>query len=274
MGRRVSDLPDVNRRIRGLRREDLVVPVVRAAEPDAVRGSHHRRRSRRPSFRARRRARRRRSDRVSVETSRVTIVLTKSSAPGPSSETLRGIEKSISADTTRAVLLGRVRHDERRVIAEQVYPLVGHPRELPVERRLLAQRCLLPGCDGCTLTSMAVQSTGAVIDRLGRPRIEARVGPADARRLDAGRRTPPDRGPQGRQVSDLVVFHRDRSRGSAWTTVTRALVEGLFPPARPGPVRPGRRAAHDARRGHRRTARRSLPRATGRRTRRWATPTT
>jgi aminomethyltransferase len=77
---------------------------------------------------------------------------------------------------------------------------------------------------------MAVQSTGAVIDRLGRPRIEARVGPADARAL--GMRVGEHlqiEDLQGRQVSDLVVFHRDRPEARLSTTVTRALVEGLFP---------------------------------------------
>jgi hypothetical protein len=38
---------------------------------------------------------------VSLETSRVTIELTKSSAPGPSMSTLRSIEKSISAAASR-----------------------------------------------------------------------------------------------------------------------------------------------------------------------------
>jgi aminomethyltransferase len=77
---------------------------------------------------------------------------------------------------------------------------------------------------------MAVQSTATVVGRLGPPRLEARVGPADATafELAAGEHLQIE-DLQGCQVSDLVAFHRDRPGVGISTTVTRALVDGLFP---------------------------------------------
>jgi aminomethyltransferase len=73
---------------------------------------------------------------------------------------------------------------------------------------------------------MAVQSKQV-------PRAEARVGPADAKayELFAGEYVQIE-DLQGCQVSDFLAFRRDRPGVGISTTVTRALVDGLFP--RPG----------------------------------------
>jgi aminomethyltransferase len=70
---------------------------------------------------------------------------------------------------------------------------------------------------------MAVQSKQV-------PRAEARVGPADAKayELRAGEYVQIE-DLQGCQVSDFLAFHRDRPGLGISTTVTRALVDGLFP---------------------------------------------
>jgi aminomethyltransferase len=62
------------------------------------------------------------------------------------------------------------------------------------------------------------------------PREEARVGPADAKayELRAGECVQIE-DLQGCQVSDFLAFHRDRPSLGISTTVTRALVDGLFP---------------------------------------------
>ena len=62
------------------------------------------------------------------------------------------------------------------------------------------------------------------------PRAEARVGPADAQayELAAGEYVQIE-DLQGCQVSDFLGFHRDRPGVGISTTVTRALVDGLFP---------------------------------------------
>jgi glycine cleavage system T protein (aminomethyltransferase) len=62
------------------------------------------------------------------------------------------------------------------------------------------------------------------------PRAEARVGPADAKayELAAGELVQIE-DLQGCQVSDFLAFHRDRPGIGISTTVTRSLVEGLFP---------------------------------------------
>jgi glycine cleavage system T protein (aminomethyltransferase) len=62
------------------------------------------------------------------------------------------------------------------------------------------------------------------------PRAEARVGPADAKayELKAGEHVQIE-DLQGCQVSDFLAFHRDRPGAGISTTVTRALVDGLFP---------------------------------------------
>jgi aminomethyltransferase len=62
------------------------------------------------------------------------------------------------------------------------------------------------------------------------PRAEARVGPADAKayELAAGEYVQIE-DLQGCQVSDFLAFHRDRPGLGISTTVTRALVDGLFP---------------------------------------------
>jgi aminomethyltransferase len=77
---------------------------------------------------------------------------------------------------------------------------------------------------------MAVESTRDVVERLGQPRLETVVGPADAAafELAAGERLQiVDL--QGCQCSDLLAYHRDRPGVGISTTVTRALVDGLFP---------------------------------------------
>ena len=62
------------------------------------------------------------------------------------------------------------------------------------------------------------------------PRAEARIGPADAKayELAAGEHVQIE-DLQGCQVSDFLAFHRDRPGVGISTTVTRALVDGLFP---------------------------------------------
>jgi aminomethyltransferase len=77
---------------------------------------------------------------------------------------------------------------------------------------------------------MAVQSTASVLGSLGEPRDEARVGPADAKayELSAGELVQIE-DLQGCQVSDFLAFHRRRPGIGISTTVTRALVDGLFP---------------------------------------------
>jgi aminomethyltransferase len=70
---------------------------------------------------------------------------------------------------------------------------------------------------------MAVQSKQV-------PRAEARVGPADAKayELSAGEYVQIE-DIQGCQVSDFLAFHQERPGAGISTTVTRALVDGLFP---------------------------------------------
>jgi uncharacterized protein YcgI (DUF1989 family) len=82
---------------------------------------------------------------------------------------------------------------------------------------------------------MAVQSKRV-------PRAEARVGPADAKayELAAGEYVHIE-DLQGCQVSDFLAFDRDRAGLGISTTVTRALVDGLFP--LPGQGIYGRRGA-------------------------------
>lgn len=77
---------------------------------------------------------------------------------------------------------------------------------------------------------MAIESTRPVLDTLGEPRAEARVGPADAKayELAAGEYVQIE-DIQGCQVSDFLAFHRARPGVGLSTTVTRALVDGLFP---------------------------------------------
>ena len=62
------------------------------------------------------------------------------------------------------------------------------------------------------------------------PRAEARVGPADAKayELSAGEYVQIE-DLQGCQVSDFLAFRRERPGVGISTTVTRALVDGLFP---------------------------------------------
>src|SRR5215207_8944885 len=76
---------------------------------------------------------------------------------------------------------------------------------------------------------MAVQSKQV-------PRAEARVGPADAKAYEvhAGEYVQIE-DIQGCQVSDFLAFHRDRPGVGISTTVTRALVDGLFPLPKIGP---------------------------------------
>ena len=76
---------------------------------------------------------------------------------------------------------------------------------------------------------MAVESKSILVT-LGSPRVERRVGPADAIALDvaAGEHVQVE-DIQGCQVSDLLAYHRDRPGVGISTTVTRALVNGLFP---------------------------------------------
>lgn len=77
---------------------------------------------------------------------------------------------------------------------------------------------------------MAVQSTASLLERLGVPRLEARVGPADARAFEVAKGEHVQiEDLQGSQVSDLLAYHKDRPGVGLSTTVTRALVEGLFP---------------------------------------------
>ena len=77
---------------------------------------------------------------------------------------------------------------------------------------------------------MAIQAKGSMLERLGPPREEARVGPADAKayELAAGEYVQIE-DLQGCQVSDFLAFHRDKPSLGISTTVTRALVDGLFP---------------------------------------------
>src|SRR6185312_13623587 len=77
---------------------------------------------------------------------------------------------------------------------------------------------------------MAIESTRPVLEALGEPRAEARVGPADAKayELAAGEYVQIE-DIQGCQVSDFLAFHRARPGVGLSTTVTRALVDGLFP---------------------------------------------
>lgn len=77
---------------------------------------------------------------------------------------------------------------------------------------------------------MAVQPSAPVSDRLGLPRLEARVGPADAKAfpMSPGEHLQIE-DIQGCQVSDLLAFRADRPGIGISTTVTRALVDGLFP---------------------------------------------
>jgi aminomethyltransferase len=80
---------------------------------------------------------------------------------------------------------------------------------------------------------MAVQSTGSALDALAAPRLEARVGPADAKafQLVHGEHVQIE-DIQGCQCSDLLAYHADRPGVGISTTVTRSIVGGLFP--RPG----------------------------------------
>ena len=77
---------------------------------------------------------------------------------------------------------------------------------------------------------MAVESMPPVLDTLGQARAEARVGPADAKayELATGEYVQIE-DIQGCQVSDFLAFHRSRPGVGISTTVTRALVDGLFP---------------------------------------------
>jgi uncharacterized protein YcgI (DUF1989 family) len=70
---------------------------------------------------------------------------------------------------------------------------------------------------------MAVESTRPVLETLGEPRAEARVGPADAKayELAAGEYVQIE-DIQGCQVSDFLAFHRARPGVGISTTVTRA----------------------------------------------------
>jgi aminomethyltransferase len=82
---------------------------------------------------------------------------------------------------------------------------------------------------------MAARSAAAVLDRLGHPRLEERVGPADARAfmLAAGERLQIE-DLQGCQCSDLLAYHADRPGVGISTTVTRAVTGGVFPVAGEG----------------------------------------
>lgn len=77
---------------------------------------------------------------------------------------------------------------------------------------------------------MATEAKGSVLARLGPPREEARVGPADAKayELAAGEYVQIE-DIQGCQVSDFLAFHRARPGAGISTAVTRALVDGAFP---------------------------------------------
>jgi aminomethyltransferase len=79
---------------------------------------------------------------------------------------------------------------------------------------------------------MAVESTSRP-SSLAAPRLEARVGPADARAfaMSAGEVLEIE-DLQGCQVSDLLAFRADSPGVGISTAVTRALCDGLFP--RPG----------------------------------------
>ena len=70
----------------------------------------------------------------------------------------------------------------------------------------------------------------SVLERRGPPRHEARVGPADAKayELRAGEYVQIE-DIQGCQVSDFLAFHCERPGEGISNTVTRALVDGLFP---------------------------------------------
>jgi glycine cleavage system T protein (aminomethyltransferase) len=76
---------------------------------------------------------------------------------------------------------------------------------------------------------MAVEPS-AIVRGLDEPRLEAIVGPADAKafELHAGELLQ-ILDVEGEQVSDLVAFHAHDREARLSTTVTRALVEGLFP---------------------------------------------
>jgi aminomethyltransferase len=77
---------------------------------------------------------------------------------------------------------------------------------------------------------MAVQSTGSALAGLGTPSAETRVGPADATayEVEAGEYVQIE-DLQGCQVSDFLAFYPDRPGVGISNTVTRALVNGLFP---------------------------------------------
>jgi aminomethyltransferase len=77
---------------------------------------------------------------------------------------------------------------------------------------------------------MAVRLQGSALERLPAPREEARVGPADAKAytLRAGEYLQIE-DIQGCQVSDFLAFSAERPGNGISTTVTRALVDGLFP---------------------------------------------
>src|SRR5436309_15635230 len=77
---------------------------------------------------------------------------------------------------------------------------------------------------------MAIQAKGSMLERLGPPREEARVGPADAKayELAAGEYVQIE-DLQGCPVSDFLAFHRDKPSLGISTTVTRALVDALSP---------------------------------------------
>jgi aminomethyltransferase len=76
---------------------------------------------------------------------------------------------------------------------------------------------------------MAVEST-TLVARLPSPRLEERVGPADALafELRAGELVQIE-DLQGCQVSDFLAFRAERRDVGISNTVTRALVDGLFP---------------------------------------------
>ncbi len=80
---------------------------------------------------------------------------------------------------------------------------------------------------------MAVEPTTSVRTSLGPPRLEARVGPADAKAfaMSAGEHLQIE-DIQGCQCSDLLAYHAERPGVGISTTVTRSIVGGLFP--RPG----------------------------------------
>ncbi len=76
---------------------------------------------------------------------------------------------------------------------------------------------------------MTAQST-SIVSTLGRPRLEAVVGPGNAVAYEvwAGEHVQIE-DIEGCQVSDMLAYHRDRPGVGLSTMVTRSLVDGLFP---------------------------------------------